>query len=330
MENLIKKLKNTKTGKTLEEEGRIKKSKVTPQEFVLEYDATSLDETDLLKQIQELYPNYTKDQIYLLGKRNYEGPKMILGISSAKGGVGKSTIALNLALAFKTMNLRVGLLDADIYGPSLGLLLGQKKPEIYVTEKNKIIPFDYEGLKFMTFSAFIKNEDPVIWRGPILNGVMRQFLYDVDWSHLDLLVIDLPPGTGDVYLSLVQLVSVTGVVLVSTPQQLSLLDTMRGFHLFEKFKVPVLGLISNMAYFLCDCGQKHYLFGQDIKLPQNIKLLGELPLESSMYQANDLGTPYFKIYSQSLWTKTLQEIAKNLKTSLESQLRGELQQKDHL
>lgn len=310
MEEKIKHIINKLTGKTLLEEKRILRIKVTEKECILEYKANQTDKEDILKQIKEIYT--CPGAITLLPKEYYNGPKKILGISSVKGGVGKSTIALNISLALSQMGLKVGLLDSDIYGPSLNLLLGAENQQAYTNEENRIIPFVYNKLKYITFASFIKKEDPVIWRGPMLNGVIKQFLYDVDWSDLDVLVIDFPPGTGDVYLSILQFITLTGVVLISTPQDLSLLDTKRGLSFFNKFSVKVLGFIENMACFSCECGRKHYLFGENLKQKIDQPLLGSLPIDSSVANSNDKGKPMVEFCKESDWVKELNAIVKKI------------------
>ncbi len=310
MEEKIKNIINILTGKTLLEEKRILRIKVTEKECILEYKANKTDAQDILNQIKKIY-TYA-GEIKLLQKEYYNGPKKILGISSVKGGVGKSTISLNISLMLSQMGLKVGLLDSDIYGPSVNFLLGSDNQQAYTNKENRIIPFVYKTLKYITFASFIKKEEPVIWRGPMLNGVIKQFLYDVDWSGLDILVIDFPPGTGDVYLSILQFIDLTGVVLISTPQELSLLDTNRGLSFFNKFSVKVLGFIENMAYFLCECGRQHYLFGEDLKKKIEKPLLGSLPIDPSVATANDQGKPMVEFFQESDWVKELKVITEKI------------------
>lgn len=310
MEEKIKSIINKNTGKTLLEEKRILRIKVTEKECILEYKAHQTDKDDILKQVKEIYTY--PGVVTLLPKEYYNGPKKIIGISSVKGGVGKSTISLNISLMLAQMGLKVGLLDSDIYGPSLNLLLGAENQQAYTNTENRIIPFVYKTLKYITFASFIKKEDPVIWRGPMLNGVIKQFLYDVDWSDLDILVIDFPPGTGDVYLSILQFINLTGVVLISTPQELSLLDTKRGLSFFNKFSVKVLGFIENMAYFLCECGRKHYLFGENLKKKIDQPLLGSLPIDPYVANSNDEGKPMVEFFKESDWVKELSLITKKI------------------
>ena len=223
------------------------------------------------------------------------GVHSIVAVASGKGGVGKSTVATNLAVALGLAGLRTGLLDADIYGPNIPLLMGvDEKPE--VRGDNRIVPFLNHGVKMQSLGFFLSDNTPVIWRGPMVMKAVQQLLQDTDWGELDVLVIDLPPGTGDVQLTLVQTVSLTGAVLVTTPQNLALLDVQKGAEMFKHVNAPLLGIVENMSFFLCpDCGKETEIFrrggGQKESERLGIPLLGRIPLESAVCDAGDAGVP---------------------------------------
>ena len=220
--------------------------------------------------------------------------KYVILIASGKGGVGKSTFALNLALTFQYLKLNVGLLDADIYGPSLPKLLNtNEKPKI----KNKnFLPIEVNGLKTMSIGYLIPDEQANIWRGPMVIKAVTQLLRDVAWGELDVLVIDTPPGTGDVQLTISQKIDVAGALIITTPQELALLDVKRGISMFKKVNLPILGVVENMSYFICDeCDKKHYIFGKQSshKLANNlgIEVLGELPISQNLIKKYDIKHP---------------------------------------
>ena len=223
------------------------------------------------------------------------GVHRIVAVASGKGGVGKSTVATNLAVAFGLVGLRTGLLDADIYGPNIPLLMGvDEKPE--VTGDNRIVPFLNHGVKMQSLGFFLSDNTPVIWRGPMVMKAVTQLLQDTDWGELDVLVIDLPPGTGDVQLTLVQTVPLTGAVLVTTPQNLALLDVQKGAEMFKHVNAPLLGIVENMSFHQCpDCGKETEIFrrggGQKESERLGIPLLGRIPLDSAVCDAGDAGVP---------------------------------------
>lgn len=230
-------------------------------------------------------------------KKRIPGVKKVIAVSSCKGGVGKSTVSVNLALALKAQGHTVGILDADIYGPSMPILLNKKGSKPEATKDKKIKPLDAFGMRFISFGLFINDEDPVIWRGPMLGGVLNQFFFDTDWGELDFLIIDLPPGTGDTQLSLVQNTEVDGVVVVSTPQSLAIADTIKGLKMFQQVNTPIIGMVENMAYFAPDdSDKKYYIFGEkgveSIANAQDVAFLGEIPLEIQMRESSDKGAPY--------------------------------------
>lgn len=223
------------------------------------------------------------------------GVRHVVAVASAKGGVGKSTVAANLALALAARGLRVGLLDADVYGPSLPLLFGTRGP-VTVTHNQRLAPVEKFGLKLMSVGFFVEEEAPVIWRGPVVMSLVRQFLRDVAWGDLDVLVVDLPPGTGDAPLSLLQLIRVAGAVIVTTPQKVALADVERGVAMFQKVEVPVLGVVENMAMYACPhCGAEDRLFASGaadlLQEKLALTLLGRLPLDPELREASDRGAP---------------------------------------
>ncbi len=223
------------------------------------------------------------------------GVRDIIAVASAKGGVGKSTVAVNLALALQRLHQRVGLLDADVYGPSLPMMLGiSGRPR--VSENKRIHPLEKYGLRLMSVGFFLDDTSPVIWRGPLVMGLVRQFLKDVDWGELDLLVVDLPPGTGDAQLTLVQQVPLAGGVVVTTPQDVATLDVQRGIAMFQQVNTTVLGVIENMSYYECPkCGKREELFGSgggaQIATRFGVPLLGRIPLIGEVRAGGDTGKP---------------------------------------
>ncbi len=222
------------------------------------------------------------------------GARNIILMASGKGGVGKSTVATNIAAALANLGANVGLLDADIYGPSIPTMMGTfERPEV---SGQKIIPIPRHGLKMMSIGFIVDPKEAMSWRGPMLNGALQQFMRDVEWGDLDYLIMDLPPGTGDVQLTIAQSVKVSGAVLVSTPQEVALADVIRGKSMFDKVDIPVLGVVENMSYFKCpNCDTKHPIFaaGGASRLASElgVPLLGEIPLEISTRESADSGRP---------------------------------------
>ena len=230
-------------------------------------------------------------------KKRVKGIKKVLAVASGKGGVGKSTFSVNLALSLVKLGKKVAILDADVYGPSIPLLMGERDARPVATDNKKILPIEAHGVKFISFGLFVDEKEPVIWRGPMLGGVLKQFLFDVDWGELDYLIIDLPPGTGDMQLSMVQTVEVDGAVIISTPQDVALLDAKKGLQMFKKVKVPVIGMIENMSSFICDsCDKEHFIFGkggvEKAVSEMGTEYLGGIPLEIAIQEGSDSGKPY--------------------------------------
>jgi ATP-binding protein involved in chromosome partitioning len=224
-----------------------------------------------------------------------EGVKNIIAVSSGKGGVGKSTVAVNLAVALALDGAKVGIMDADVYGPNVPLMLGTGYDQPDVRDQ-KLIPIEAHGVKMISMAVLVPPDKPMILRGPMLHGVVRQFLTDVNWGELDYLIVDMPPGTGDVQLSLAQLVPVQGAVLVTTPQEVSLSDVRRAVKMFETVNVPILGVIENMSYFIApDTGNRYNIFGegggQKLASEYSLTFLGQVPMGLEVREGGDKGTP---------------------------------------
>jgi len=244
-----------------------------------------------------------------------EGVGKVIAVASGKGGVGKSTVAVNLALALQKLGFRTGLLDVDIYGPSLPTLLGLTgRPAV---RDRRIVPLEADGLRVMSLGFLMEDDTPVIWRGPIVTGIIRQFLRDVDWSGIDYLIVDMPPGTGDAQLALAQTVPVDGAVIVTTPSDLALIDAARGLQMFKTLNIDVLGIIENMSYFVCpSCNSTHHIFGKDTVEAEakrlETKLLGGIPLDMAIRKGGDEGRPVVLADPDSVVSKAFIALAQNL------------------
>ena len=228
-----------------------------------------------------------------------EGVAHIIAVSSGKGGVGKSTVAANLAVALAREGARVGLMDADFYGPNIPTMLGVTDRPTARLDSQKgevLVPPIAHGVKVMSIGFLVEGDQPIVWRGPMLHSIVSQFCHKVDWGQLDYLIVDMPPGTGDVQLSLAQLVPVTGAILVTTPQEVSLQDVRKAFHMFEKVRIPIIGFVENMSWFKCGkCETRHFVFGSEggVNLARKFKteLLAQLPIVSEVREGGDQGRP---------------------------------------
>lgn len=249
--------------------------------------------------------------------------KNIIAVASCKGGVGKSTTAVNLALALSAEGAQVGILDADIYGPSQALLLGvdsNTRPEPF--DENNWRPIQVHGLQAMSMAFLIaNNEVPMVWRGPMVSGALQQLLNQTMWQDLDYLIIDMPPGTGDIQLTLSQKIPVSGSVIVTTPQELALLDARKGIEMFRKVEIPVLGIIENMSMHICSqCGHSEPIFGQgggdSIAAKYDTRLLGQLPLSMSIREQSDSGTPMLLADPEGEISQIYRKVARNLSAVL--------------
>ncbi len=249
--------------------------------------STWLSEPELNLELEFRSPRTCK----LSGTRN------VVAVASGKGGVGKSTIAVNLALGLERAGSKVGLLDADIYGPSQGVMLGvepNRRPK--VRDEKYFEPIKVAGIEVMSMSMLVSDKTPMVWRGPMASGALQQMLNQTLWNDLDYLIVDMPPGTGDIQLTLSQQVALAGAVIVTTPQDIALSDARKGIEMFAKVNVPILGIIENMSYFVCDqCGKSHTIFategGSRVAKEYGTKLLGQFPLDSQLREYMDNGTP---------------------------------------
>jgi len=247
--------------------------------------------------------------------------KHTVAVSSGKGGVGKSTVAVNLALALKQMGSEVGLVDVDVYGPDVPLMMGARgKPGMF---DNKIIPVEAHGIKIMSIGLLVAEREALVWRGPMIHSAVQQFLRDVMWGPLDYLVFDMPPGTGDAQLSLSQVVPLSGVVMVTTPQDVALLDVRKALGMFKKLNVPILGLVENMSYFVApDTGKRYAIFGEGggtrVAEEFDVPLLGQIPLEMETRKGGDAGVPIVVGQKDSAQAKSFREIAAAVKARVEA------------
>jgi ATP-binding protein involved in chromosome partitioning len=254
------------------------------------------------------------------GPQPIPGVETIIAVASGKGGVGKSTVATNLALALATLRPAIGLMDADVYGPSIPLMLGIDE-QGRAAEGRRLIPVERHGLRVISMGMFIGEATPVIWRGPMVTKLITEFLRNVEWGTLDVLVLDLPPGTGDVQLTLTQQVPITGGVIVTTPQDVALADVQRGVQMFRQVGTPVLGVVENMSYHLCPgCGVRADLFGHgggsEMARKLGIPVLGEIPLVTSIREAGDRGLPIVAADPAHPQSRAFREIAERVLVQL--------------
>lgn len=336
IKNIVNAIENPQTGKSLADEGRIKSVELNEGQLHITYDRTGIGPQEKRKLediiINSLQDKIEEDNIFLISKsdnsqevfgsigakapeevqrpaelkvghgqimdkKRIVGVKNLIAVASGKGGVGKSTFTSNLAATLVQKGKKIGIIDADIYGPSMPMLFNQRDVQPEATLDKKIIPLENHGVKYISFGSFIDEAEPVVWRGPMLGGVLNQFLFDTDWGELDYLIIDLPPGTGDVQLSMIQNAEVDGAVVISTPQDVALLDAKKGLNMFHRLKVPVIGMVENMSSFICDsCDKEHFIFGTGGVMTAcnelGVGFLGKIPLEMAVRKGADFGTPY--------------------------------------
>jgi ATP-binding protein involved in chromosome partitioning len=229
-------------------------------------------------------------------KQVLKGPKNVIAVAAGKGGVGKSTVAVNIALALQRHGAKVGLLDADVFGPSIPTMLGPPEVPASASKDQRIIPAMHAGMKVISVGFFVDKDEAVVWRGPMVHRLLQQFLGDVDWGELDYLICDLPPGTGDVQLSLSQLIPIAGAVMVTTPQEVAIVDVVKGIAMFEKVEIPILGIVENMSYYKCPaCGHTDEIFshGGGKRLAQEVgaPFFGEIPIDTRIRFGGDAGVP---------------------------------------
>ncbi len=291
------------------------------REFIVEDCEKAVRTLPGVKEVVVEVTAETPQQKSLPDRQGIEGVKNIIAISSGKGGVGKSTIAVNVAVSLAAVGAKVGLLDADIYGPNAPTMLGLSEAKVMVRqgEQGEVLePAFNHGVKLVSMAFLIDKDQPVVWRGPMLNGVIRQFLYQVQWGDLDYLIVDLPPGTGDAQLTMAQAVPMAGAVIVSTPQTVALLDARKGLKMFQQLNVPVLGIVENMSYFIPpDLPDKQYdIFGsgggektaQELGVP----LLGCVPLEIGLREGGDTGLPIVVSNPDSASARSLRDISQKI------------------
>jgi len=258
------------------------------------------------------------------GQNLVPGARNVILFASGKGGVGKSTIASNVSAALASLGANVGLLDADIYGPSIPTMFGTKEMPTVGAGGNKLTPVQKHGLRLMSIGFVVDAKDAMTWRGPMLNGALIQFMRDVDWGDLDYLCLDLPPGTGDVQLTIAQNVKVSGAILVSTPQDVALADVTRAKSMFDRVGIPILGVVENMSAFECtDCGSIHHIFsnGGAERLAKELELpvLGQVPIELGVRESGDVGKPEILTNPNSRASQQIMKIAKRVATELAKQ-----------
>ena len=309
--------------------------------FVIEYKVPSLRIAAIMEQkvrtaLEQHIPNLgavtidSRDDIPsstdAAARSVLPGVKNTIAVASGKGGVGKSTVAVNLAIALARNGASVGLIDADIYGPSIPLMMNvHDQPRAYRDgEKTRLLPTESYGVHLMSIGFLVKPEDALIWRGPMAGGALKQFLTDVDWGELDYLLFDLPPGTGDIQLTLSQSLPLTGVVIVTTPQDIALADARKGFRMFEKVAVPILGIVENMSYHLCSqCGHRDEIFshggGRATAEELQVPFLGEIPLTTQVREGGDSGVPIVALAPDSAIAGSFHEAAMQLAGNISEQ-----------
>ncbi|KAL8728101.1 MAG: hypothetical protein Q9166_005626 [cf. Caloplaca sp. 2 TL-2023] len=266
-------------------------------------------------------PQLPRAQRGLPTKRPLPSVRKTIAISSAKGGVGKSTLAVNLALAFARLGHRTGILDTDIFGPSIPTLLDLKGQEPRLSEGNRLLPLSNYGVKSMSMGYLVGEDKPVVWRGLMVMKALQQLLWEVEWGGLDVLVMDLPPGTGDTQLTITQQVALDGAIVVSTPQDIALKDAVKGVEMMRKVNVPLLGMIQNMSVFICPhCNQSTHIFGSEgvaqACSKHDVPLLGDIPLHARICDDADRGKPTVAAESENMRAKAFMTIAERIAKSI--------------
>lgn len=280
-----------------------------------------LSEINPDKKISVVFVSEKKEENRAPDKWQIKGVKHIIAVASGKGGVGKSTTAVNLALALANLNLKVALFDADIYGPSIPTMLGYGKTPPTSNDGTTFAPFMECSIKSMSIGSMIADDTALIWRGAKACGAIQQLLTQTDWGEVDIMVIDMPPGTGDIQITMSQKIDFSGAVIVSTPQDIALIDAIKGINLFNKIGVPVLGVIENMSYYICEkCGHRAEIFGhagaERTAEKYGIDFLGAIPLHYDIRQNADSGTPIVQSAPDSPYAKAYEEIAEKISAKL--------------
>lgn len=284
--------------------------------------------TALKEKLCEFFPNYKINILFTRPKADNVGiqsidkwhlprVKKIIGIASGKGGVGKSTTAVNLALALANQGQKVALVDADIYGPSVPTMLGYEGSPLLSPDGEHFTPFCEHGIQSVSVGSIIDRNTPLIWRGAKACGAIEQLMTETAWDDIDIMVLDMPPGTGDILITLAQRVNFSGIVIVSTPQDIALIDAIKGVNMFKKMGTPVLGIVENMSYFICPhCGEKSDIFGhhgaKETAAQMGETFLGEIPLRIEIRQTSDTGTPLVVAEPDSPYTQAYENIAKQI------------------
>jgi ATP-binding protein involved in chromosome partitioning len=252
-----------------------------------------------------------------IGRARLAGTRWVVAVASGKGGVGKSTVAANLAIALHRLGHKVGLLDADIYGPSIPMMFGTANERPRAAGGQSFFPIESHGIKLISMGFFVTDKTPIIWRGPMVMSAVRQFLQDTLWGTQDFLIVDLPPGTGDAQLTLAQQVALDGVVIVTTPQDVALADALRAVRMFRQVHCPLLGVVENMSYFVCpDCGERDDLFGhgggEKMGRAEGMKVLAQIPLESAIRETGDRGAPITLALPDDPSSRAFMELARQV------------------
>lgn len=312
-------------------QANIKEVKILGTRIIIEIQnlAETPEITAKLKQhLNEQYSSYKVSVIFTeeknanlstdaIEKWQISSVKKIIGVASGKGGVGKSTTAVNLALALSNLGKKVALVDADIYGPSVPTMLGYEGEPLYSVDGKRFAPFESYGIESTSVGALIDRDTPLIWRGAKACGAIEQLMTETQWNNIDIMVIDMPPGTGDIQITLSQRVDFAGIVIVSTPQDIALIDAVKGVNMFEKIGTPILGIVENMSYFICPhCGERSDIFGHNGAKQTAERMgevfLGEIPLEMAIRTASDNGTPIVAVEPDSPHAKAYEEIARKI------------------